>query len=165
MPAKHHGADKHRESPEHVHRLRTAVAIGREQRSQWPELQRALSAATAKSCAGTHPVVDLGIITAPFNVDRRRRVRRARDVPLTRRDAVVRAQQQQVVVLLLLVGLGEIDAGLSLLEETSTAARRVFGPGHESVRHFDEGLETARNLSELSDRDRDLVIARARLDS
>ena len=64
-----------------------------------------------------------------------------------------------------LVGLGEIDAGLSLLEETSTAARRVFGPGHESVRHFDEGLETARNLSELSDRDRDLVIARARLDS
>ena len=64
-----------------------------------------------------------------------------------------------------LVGLGEIDAGLSLLEATSTAARRVFGPGHESVRHFDEGLETARNLSELSDRDRDLVIARARLDS
>ena len=87
MPAKHHGADKHRESPEHVHRLRTAVAIGREQRSQWPELQRALSAATAKSCAGTHPVVDLGIITAPFNVDRRRRVRRARDVLLTRGDA------------------------------------------------------------------------------
>ena len=87
MPAKHHGADKHRESPEHVHRLRTAVAIGREQRSQWPELQRALTAATAKSCAGTHPVVDLGIITAPFNVDRRRRVRRARDVLLTRGDA------------------------------------------------------------------------------
>ena len=49
-----------------------------------------------------------------------------------------------------LVGLGEYDAGLSLLQETSTAARRVFGTGHESVRHFDEGLETARNLSQLS---------------
>ena len=60
-----------------------------------------------------------------------------------------------------LVGLGEIDAGLSLLE-TSAFARRVFGPGHESVLHFDEGLETARSLSELSDRDRALAIARAR---
>ena len=79
MPAKHHGADKHRESPEHVHRLRTAVASTRAAIAV-AGAQRALSA-HGEELRGHAPGGRPRDHHAPFNVDRRR-VRRARDVLL-----------------------------------------------------------------------------------
>ena len=72
------------ESPAQINRLRTALAIGRQQRTQWPELAHALVAAKGEKCAGIRPVLALGVITAPSNTMRRRRIRQARDILFTR---------------------------------------------------------------------------------
>ena len=75
--------------PEQVSRLRTALAIGRQQRAQWPPLALALAKSTQSllDCSGSPPpILSNGIITAPRNVDRRRRVRHARDVLLSSAD-------------------------------------------------------------------------------
>lgn len=71
--------------PENVNRLRTALAIGRQQRAQWPTLALALERArqTPVDCSGSPTILSIGIITAPKNVDRRRQVRHARDVLLS----------------------------------------------------------------------------------
>ena len=71
------------ESPAQVARLRTALAIGRQQRSQWPTHAKKLAAAREQHSACSHPpVLDLGVITAPSNGMRRRRIRQARDLLL-----------------------------------------------------------------------------------
>eukprot|EP00322_Chrysochromulina_rotalis_P018013 CAMPEP_0115888036 /NCGR_PEP_ID=MMETSP0287-20121206/32093_1 /TAXON_ID=412157 /ORGANISM="Chrysochromulina rotalis, Strain UIO044" /LENGTH=66 /DNA_ID=CAMNT_0003344693 /DNA_START=12 /DNA_END=212 /DNA_ORIENTATION=+ len=44
-----------------------------------------------------------------------------------------------------LVGLGELDAGLRLLEQALTTARRVLGDIHPSTLHFAQGLADARS--------------------
>jgi hypothetical protein len=68
-----------------LNRLRTALAIGRQQRSQWPPLAFALakSRQAPLDCTGSRLILSIGIITAPANADRRRRVRHARDVLLS----------------------------------------------------------------------------------
>lgn len=80
MPAR--GARSPTETPAQVNRLRTALAIGRQQRSQWAALSSKLAPANATSAACAHPVLSVGIITAPSNIARRERIRRARDVAM-----------------------------------------------------------------------------------
>ena len=64
-------------------RLRTALALGRQQRSEWPAHAAALAAAKKTDCAAaTKPVLDMGVITAPANGMRRQRIRRTRDTML-----------------------------------------------------------------------------------
>ena len=65
-------------------RLRLALAIGREQRAA--ALAAPERAHTVESCAGIAPLLSVGVITAPLNVWRRRRIRWARDVVMARAD-------------------------------------------------------------------------------
>ena len=65
-------------------RLRLALAIGREQRAA--ALAAPERARTVESCAGIAPLLSVGVITAPLNVWRRRRIRWARDVVMARAD-------------------------------------------------------------------------------
>lgn len=64
-------------------RLKLALAIGREQRADHPKTVRALKEHPKRACS-TAPVLAVGVMTAPSNVGRRRRMRAARDVMLAR---------------------------------------------------------------------------------
>ena len=46
-----------------------------------------------------------------------------------------------------LVGLGEAEAGLALIERAVRSAERVLGERHPSTRHFAAGLASARGAS------------------
>ena len=63
------------EPPRLVERLKLALAIGREQRADFPKTAFALG--KARPCSGITPTLEVGVMTAPSNVGRRRRMRAA----------------------------------------------------------------------------------------
>lgn len=112
------------ETPAQINRLRTALAIGRQQRSQWPALRTKLAAsanATAATC--TRPVLSVGIITAPSNTARRERIRRARDVAL----AVLGERGHCSVLITFLLGQ------MSMFTPTERAIIRVEQQRHDDL--------------------------------
>ena len=68
-----------------VDRLRLALALGREQRAAWPQHEHALAAYRRLPPCGSSepPLVTIGFVTAPTNIERRQRIRAARDLLLT----------------------------------------------------------------------------------
>ena len=74
------------EAPRITDRLRLALALGREQRANWPTMEAALASYRQRSPCPAHkpPMLMIGVMTAPSNADRRRRVRDARDLMLAR---------------------------------------------------------------------------------
>lgn len=68
-----------------VDRLRLALALGREQRAAWPQHEHALAAYRRLPPCGSSepPLLTIGFMTAPTNIERRQRIRAARDLLLT----------------------------------------------------------------------------------
>ena len=69
--------------PHLTERLRFALAIGRQQRAEWPRFADLLAASRDERCDATPPLLEIGVISAPGNVWRRRRIRHARDLMLS----------------------------------------------------------------------------------